>query len=758
MERTPFPTVFEIIRFIAKHLDTKASNKKLDDLARDVIADYRKIPEMIQQVVGTHVGQRISPELARLMCEQITWLLDEYLTLVSMQSADGIRRDQIIECLVQSWFVPNAILAVNKILKPSLGLMPLSCLLDDEQCEIANALTWIEREFKESLWGGYLQGLPKEKRDEIAGWKRGKHVPSFQSISLLGLDDEQPESKHAWERIRSILLLARFISSIKANEPLGPLAINELEQQLQGIESAENPFSVFQSLQRASLDRVEVVRPHLEYIHRVLRLSSVKSASAKDESRKHLNVLTKKLKALNEYETSQHNVERLEGRWHVFAGDLKGACKHYGLAVESALYRAGGELEGILKEAFCVAAKAGDSVMLRNVKKIQILFKIDLESVNQQLMGKPRNNRDHFLQEWEMLVWVKAFDRCFPKECLFVGVPPFCEQPVEKPKLRDSIFSLRPNYRSLNKKVSVKEFGQKVWPQICCFILNEQFDVVRDLVEKGARMNVKSSSGDTPLIMALEKLVLMEIPFRSLDDRFYDLVISAPDVEKTVNQQTQKKKLTPLIQAVGAGRPDIVKKLLDMGAKVDLRGETDNQTALNICIKLIGIIKRPIEWVKIQRNHPITPELFDALRRHSNGMVGADLASQEAFFRNPWFWEMLDSYHKVVADRLVQHASLTNMREILRLLLEAGADTNATFQSPVKGYTPTMLVAELDLREELEMMLPYHADLNKTYTVPVIDYDENSWQIAKRCKSERVLQLMEDIQPYYTGNFSACAK
>ena len=43
MTQTPFPTVFEVIRFVAISFDTKASNKQLDDLARDVFADYREV-------------------------------------------------------------------------------------------------------------------------------------------------------------------------------------------------------------------------------------------------------------------------------------------------------------------------------------------------------------------------------------------------------------------------------------------------------------------------------------------------------------------------------------------------------------------------------------------------------------------------------------------------------------------------------------------------------------------------------------------
>ncbi len=100
-------------------------------------------------------------------------------------------------------------------------------------------------------------------------------------------------------------------------------------------------------------------------------------------------------------------------------------------------------------------------------------------------------------------------------------------------------------------------------------------------------------------------------------------------------------------------------------------------------------------------------------------------------------------------EKFLKQASLKEMREILLLLLKAGANPNVIFQSPRPGYTPTMLAAELDLKEELEVMLVYNADLNKSSRIPIIGGEETSWDIAKRCRSINVLRLMKDISPYY---------
>jgi ankyrin repeat protein len=237
-----------------------------------------------------------------------------------------------------------------------------------------------------------------------------------------------------------------------------------------------------------------------------------------------------------------------------------------------------------------------------------------------------------------------------------------------------------------------------------------------------------------------------------LDDSFFHLIASAKNIKSSVNLQTDKRKITPIIQAVQSGRPDIVKKIIDLGADVNFRGETDNQTALNVCIKLMGIIKRPKEWLEIQLKHPVNDELLDSLRRHSNGILGADLESQKRFIEHPEYESSNRSSSEEIVSNLLRNSNLYDFRAILKLLLEAGANPNATMASPVKGYTPTMLAVELDFSDELSILLTYGADLDKTFCAPVTEYMGNSWELAEHYKSRSVLKLMEDIRPYYSSN------
>ncbi len=767
MSQTPFPTVFELIRFIATSFDTKSSSnannpqnsskakkkdfiKVIDDFSRDVFADYRQVEPVLERVLIDPLSKYASPQFANTFSSEIQKILKDYLELVSLKSVDGMTREQVLPVLVSHWFVSNGLNALTRMLENIPNMPSAFLLLGNSHSSMKNVLEWASDHIEG--WNGCISGLTKEQKDQLANWRKGKHLPDLQSLHLLMVVDVgQDIPQEARERVMDLLVLARAVDSLRSL-PLGEAALDEARQQLMGAQPIGNPYKLFESYQQDARLRVESIWPHLVYLSNYLRRTIPKSEEVQLESRKCLDDLTSRLKTLGEYETSKHKVAQLEGRWHVFSGDLKGACKHYSLAVEAALYRAGNELSEFLEEAFCVAAKANNSVLMRKVKNSQILFKVDLESVNQQLVDEPSKKTEQFVQDWEVKAWSKQFERTFPNSGVFVNVPEYEPEIANGPILFLTNEEVKPDYRNPNRKIKIGHKAKKTWPQICWFILQDRLDVVQKLIDKGASMDVESSSGDTPLIMALEKIAFMQVPFRSLDDRFALLVLSSPNIEKTVNQQSQKLKLTPIIQAVYACRPDIVRKLLELDAQVDLRGDTDGQTALNVCIKLIGALKRPKEWAKIQKNHPLNPEVFDAFRRHSNGLLGANLSSQKAFMDVPDFWEEMERYNEIITNRLLDNASLADLRVIFDLLVREGADPNAIFQSPRPGFTPTMLAVELDLKAELELMLIHGADLDLTSPVPILGGEESSWDIARRCQSQNVLRLMEDIKQYYKAN------
>ncbi len=87
--------------------------------------------------------------------------------------------------------------------------------------------------------------------------------------------------------------------------------------------------------------------------------------------------------ALGEYKNSSFFIDWMDARWHIFSGDLAGANELYKQSVKTAIYRAGDQLQVIIKEALVVAASikksdkaSPDKAFLKQLKNISILFKL----------------------------------------------------------------------------------------------------------------------------------------------------------------------------------------------------------------------------------------------------------------------------------------------------------------------------------------------------------------------------------------------
>jgi len=284
----------------------------------------------------------------------------------------------------------------------------------------------------------------------------------------------------------------------------------------------------------------------------------------------------------------------------------------------------------------------------------------------------------------------------------------------------------------------------------------EKRDVVKKLLKQGANVNLTSSSGDTAILMALEVLNLREVPFRSLDDTLFYLLSEYPHSKETMNRCTDKKRLLPLLSAVQSGRPDVVDKVLAMGANVNNRGLTDNQTALNACIKMIGIAKDPKRYWDSVLQMQLTPEVLDSIRRANSGMTGFTLEDQLEFLSaqnsDPKFKQILGLLTSFMSGELVNRIDIVKMRLIASQLIEAGADVNAEHAAPVKGYTPLMLAAELDEVGLFNKMLSNGGDPRKTYYCKNTKLSVDCWRIAEYFGSTNILAVLKEIEHFFPEN------
>lgn len=756
MLSTPFPTVFEGLRLLFKALDIKGGNKAIDDEARNVWADYRYLDEFITGLPGERLEGYISKEVSSFFQLEFKKIVDDYLLLVATHSADGLTREEVMQPLVEFWLVPRIASLVNSICFDAKFVSAIE-LLSSQSMSVSIVLGWLDQNSNE--WLGYKKQCEKEQKDRISAWQRGEDMPSAHSIALLGRNEiKSGLSVSDWLRIKTLLFISRALDFIR-KERLGKLAIARSREYLLGAKISKQKFNqTLGSLRIKSLRRIPIVYGPITNISEGMLRKKEKPDASKDSLRLDVDFVRSALKKQGEYNSSSFFVDWMDARWYVFSNDLIKANELYKQAVESAIYRAGDQLKAIVKEALVVAASikksdkaSPDKTFLKQLKNVSILFKLDTESVDQLQIKSPENKLEDFVQLSEVEMWKGHFNTVFPAKGFFSQHNYFHGKDSAGPILLVKSKHTKPDYQHVNRNIKVGEAAQKIYPQIVWFILNGSYEVVKRLIAKGARVDVNSSSGDTPLIMALEKLVVMEFPRRSFDDSFYKLIIEQSRVSDTVNSQTQKRKLTPLLLAVKSGRPEIVEKLLSLGANPNLRGDSDNQTALNICLKILNLHKNPNRLFESFIDQRITPEALDSFRRETNALYGHMLEDQvQAMSNRPADLLQIERY--IVNDSVNQILEFINpddMRAIFKMLLDKGADPNSQMTTPLKGYTPLMLAVEKDLDEEVAMMLSCEGDLNEAYVHPDTREKINSWRIAELWKSKKVLRLMNDIKPIY---------
>ena len=106
-------------------------------------------------------------------------------------------------------------------------------------------------------------------------------------------------------------------------------------------------------------------------------------------------------------------------------------------------------------------------------------------------------------------------------------------------------------------------------------------------------------------------------------------------------------------------------------------------------------------------------------------------------------------FAKLLIERIDKEFSLSQLRKVVHVLLDAGADPNAEHDSVIKGYTPLMLVAEIDEVELFEKMLDCGGSPYKSYECPRTRRQVDCWSIAvdDNFKSDKILSFLKQRFP-----------
>ncbi|WDD97894.1 ankyrin repeat domain-containing protein [Thalassomonas actiniarum] len=744
----PFMTPVEIVRIIASAIGVKASNKQLDTFAFKYDQPYTLASSLFKESISVPLSKFINKDFSKKLEAKFESMIGEYTELVNSISMDGITREET-EAILTRWVLDTVAVEFNLFMGKVIEGPNYLTINNLHPNGITQAFDWLSLNIE--WWDSFLKYIPKEKRHRFKLWKSNDELPKLSNIT--NIPDYLPNSEvegHEWEKIKVVILAARFIDNLQRHyagiypEKLVNVAVLSLKQVEEYIWYLKgNNQDWLKSLGKQGLE--------IDYIfykkHDYRELSGTERKQRSKTLIEELEVSTFKCSKFN----MEYWLNWYRARWHALGGELKEANTHFKLTFEQALFFAGPSMPEIIKEALSIASSlkpTPDKAFIKRLKNSAILFGIDIPLHKEGKSQLEANRFDSVVEEWEIKLYEATFQKHFPSTLQFNVSSSTASQRIG-PLLGTFEQSIRPNFRSPNKKIVVGDTWGKQMPQIVYFSWMNRVEAVSQLINKDVNVNALSDSNESALLFSILQMDVLDHS-SSMDDSLFKLVTSVKHHNDVVNTKTSKKKLLPLVCAVDTGRPEVVAKVIEMGANVNLRGNSDNQSALFATLSRIGMIKRPDVSQELMQSHPLNDELLDTIRRHSNGLMGASLdevkRNYEKQSQDPLFQKFTGSMGNLMIERVKNFMTLEGMREIAKLLINAGADANARHKTRINGFTPLMLAAELDEAELFEAMVHKNGEPLITAEHPETGAPVDSRYVAFAHQSNKVLRCLASLQ------------
>ena len=288
---------------------------------------------------------------------------------------------------------------------------------------------------------------------------------------------------------------------------------------------------------------------------------------------------------------------------------------------------------------------------------------------------------------------------------------------------------------------------------------------IKSAINRGWNVNTRLSDGNTALHVAAANGNVEMVKLLLKNNASVN--IKAPNYGKT-----------PLHEAceIYEGNPEVVRLLLDAGAKVDTR---DDRGYLPIhLVFLYGELLEPdvlqhIKVVKLLVDRGASPTAEEVQHGRTPLMLSAEYGHVMTKFlltiesvrnginkRDPWgdtalSWAVRGENHAEYNGReLWNHSSREDKPETVKLLLEAGADVH---NENMYGYTALHIASEEGFMESLRILLQYGANITKKTVnglTPV--HFANSREIRKTLREatdDKMLLLKRFLTKNGSSNF-----
>ena len=738
--KPPYPTQGEIIQLLATAFGTKSANaeirKKLDRLAREGDFDWSLRSQIIDELLLKPLGE-FDPDYSDFVGEFVNSILKEYVNLISCVPLNAMSRRAAAPLLLETRGVRHVAKFLIELHEKFEGPDLRDFLVQDaspvnvvfQWCEVV-----LELDVEKLLFPG-----DKQRRDDIARWRRGEIIPDFfASIKPIerSLMEYCPDRQSEISLFRKWLVTARALSWLMREVEragLGSL-IGPVRKDILLNCSVRRDIGIELSIAdlEAGAHLSEVTECYVRLMFSDLSRTEKKAPEAQLNSRKEID----RLKGL----ISKHDVDGVtgyilnwcEGRWHILAGDKEKALAFYDKAADLALYRAGDKQKDILEETLSLAAHLGKKAVIKKLKHRALAMGFFLK------LFAESSDRPDVVSDWEVDQFSQAFSRLFPIHACFPGAPEGKQRVHPFPYkffVQSDLDKKKPDLSNPNRVISIPDAvtGEKMRrPQLIYFASQDRVDDVRKLLEAGADVNISDHQGSSALLNALQ------CAKDGRGRKVLDLLLDKNHDKETLNRISEKKHLSPLYVAVLLGDPIVVEKLLRMGADPNLQTSYPPQTALYLCIERFGYYRQGWgeahlkKWMAAPRK-----EHAEIRRRYIGGLAGpmGDWGLGEGFGVESE--GLMDALIKHEVQKVL-NVPRENFLRIAELLLTFGADPNRKHSSPEPGRTPLMLAAELDALDAFRLMIEHAGD-------PGLKDDQGNDCFAVACgfRSQNVMSYLK---------------
>jgi len=735
----PYPRFGECYRTLALAFDTKAGNREVDRLAREGDYDWSLLPRLTDELLLIPMGRYVDPGFASLLRSWLEHMHIRYRELILGVTVDSLGRDDALPVLVSGFFAPQAVWLLVAAHK-EFGGPELTRLLDSDKNPVEVVMDWLDEGEATPLAKLAFPGTTGHDRaayEKVRKWMRGSDMPDVASIRTFAdaIGRHGAIAREKTLALRRWLVLARALCWLEKQPPPSSVRQEMLRYLLSGMPDIDVQC-ILQRTVAACARRYSALSLPALTLYEDLRRSTSKNPGDQERTRRAIEELERLTAEHDPEGNTAFHLDWMKGRWHVLSGQPEDALRHYQNAVLLGSYRAGFQLESILKEALALAAVLGDRPCLKRFKN---------QAVAAGLFAEPKDRA--LIEDWEIGQVSQQFHRIFPHAGRFPEAP----RPDEEKGLygllvldQGEMDRLRPDTGRPNRVRTLRFLGGEVRrrPQLAIFASLGKASDVATLLGSGASVDQLDDAGASALLCAIQHAA------GTGDRRTLDLLLGVPHAKATLDSVTSRKQITPLLCAIDQGEPDVVGTLLRMGASADLRGNIVDETPLYYVMETLGSIRSPGKLYRYLYDSFLTDRDLvkqEVMRRYGVGVTGVFGADQglRALPEDGRYGDLLQKVvGALVQERIARH-SVPKLLRMTELLLQSGANPNARHDYPAPGRTPLMLAAENDSAAAFDMMIraggdPYRTDAEGRSSI-MIAHGFRSVEVLGYLRSRKII-------------------